>query len=64
MKDFVVQGSIVSAGAGLGALAAWIFGGVAWIGALIGGVVFMSIIIGFYIAVYAFIMMVKELFGG
>lgn len=64
MKDFLAQGSIVGAGVVIGALSAWVFGGVAWVGALIGGGAMLFFIAGIYVAVYAILLGIKEMFGG
>jgi hypothetical protein len=64
MKDFLVQGSVVGAGAVIGTLSAWIFGGAPWIGAVLGGGAMLFLIAGVYLAVYSIIMGIKETFGG
>lgn len=64
MEDFVVPASIVGLGALIGTIAAWVFDGTMWIGAVIGAGIPIVFILGFYLGILSIIAVAAELFKG
>lgn len=62
-NSLLLWASMGSASA-IGAVTAWIFGGSAWIGALVGAGILTVFFLGFWLAIYLIIVGLAELFKG